>query len=86
MEKIGDLEEGEGQKVNLEEIGIGHKNRNENALFGGSNLNNALALQFQKQANLRALMVSLCSLSVIMILDSGAAGIREEETLPINEL
>lgn len=48
--------------MNLEEIGIGNKNRNENALFGGSNLNNALALQFQKQANLRALMVSFLSL------------------------
>lgn len=58
MENIPD-EEAEAKGIELEEIGIGRKNRNENQLFGGSNMNNQLALKFQQLASLRAAMVSL---------------------------
>ena len=45
MEIIPD-DEAARKEIELEEIGIGRKNRNENQLFGGSNLNNQLALKF----------------------------------------
>ena len=82
MENIPD-DEAARKEIELEEIGIGRKNRNENQLFGGSNLNNQLALKFQQQANLRAAMVSYklrwhC-------LDWRAVGARKEKAVPQHE-
>lgn len=51
LENLENVDEDDAKQINLDDIGIGHKNRNDNTLFGGSNLNNALAMQFQKEAN-----------------------------------
>lgn len=45
MENIPE-EEAAQKAIELEEIGIGKRNRNDNLLFGGSNLNNKLAQKF----------------------------------------
>lgn len=59
-DKLHDLEnigEEEAKNIDLDEIGIGQKQR-ENTMFGGSNVNKKLAKEFEKSANKRAQMVS----------------------------
>ncbi len=50
--QLENVDSEEGEKINLDEIGLEKQN-----VFGGSNLNAALALQFQQQTNKRAMMV-----------------------------
>ena len=44
------VESDEGERINLDDIGLGHKNRVDQQLFGASNINQKLAKQFEKQA------------------------------------
>jgi hypothetical protein len=47
---LENVESDEAERINLDDIGVGHKNRVDQQLFGASNVNQNLARQFEKQA------------------------------------
>jgi hypothetical protein len=40
---LENVESDEGERINLDDIGLGHKNRVDQQLFGASNINQKLA-------------------------------------------